>query len=70
MGRSNDPLVLGCVIGDILDPFTRSVSMRVVYNNKQEVMNSCDLKPSQIVNQPKVYIAGEDLKNLYYTLVH
>ncbi|XP_070003561.1 protein VERNALIZATION 3-like [Nicotiana sylvestris] len=62
-----DPLVVGSVIGDVLDPFTRSVDLRVVYNNR-EVSNACVLKPSQVVKQPRVQIGGDDLRNLY-TLV-
>jgi len=29
-----NPLVVGGVIGEVLDPFTNSVSLRVVYENK------------------------------------
>ncbi|XP_070031614.1 protein FLOWERINGUS T 1-like [Nicotiana tomentosiformis] len=62
-----DPLIVGRVVGDVLDPFTRSVDLRVVYNNR-EVNNACGLKPSQIVTQPRVQIGGDDLRN-FYTLV-
>ncbi|KAK7295822.1 hypothetical protein RJT34_18734 [Clitoria ternatea] len=62
-----DPLVVGRIIGDVLDPFTSSVSLRVVYGNS-EVMNSSDFKPSQIVNKPRVDIGGDDLRILH-TLV-
>lgn len=63
-----DPLIVGRVIGEVLDPFTRSVDLRVVYNNR-EVNNACVLKPSQVVMQPKVYIGGDDLRT-FYTLVN
>ncbi|KAF3633892.1 Protein HEADING DATE 3B [Capsicum annuum] len=71
-----DPLIVGRVIGDVLDPFTKSVDLRVVYNNR-EINNSCVLKPSQVVMQPRVHIGGNDLRNFYtlsdlhnfYTLV-
>ncbi|KAJ1391394.1 Phosphatidylethanolamine-binding, conserved site [Sesbania bispinosa] len=65
MPRSTDPLVIGRVIGDVLDSFTSSVSMRVVYNNSSDVISCCELKPSQIVNQPRVDIGGDDFRTLY-----
>ncbi|KAF8027781.1 hypothetical protein BT93_E0644 [Corymbia citriodora subsp. variegata] len=65
--RDRDPLVVGRVIGDVLDAFTRSISLRVIYNNR-EVNNSCELKPSQVVNQPRIEIGGDDLRT-FYTLV-
>ncbi|XP_027350441.1 protein FLOWERING LOCUS T-like [Abrus precatorius] len=68
MPRSMDPLVLGRVIGDVLDPFTSSVSLRVVYNYS-DVINSCEFKPSQIVNKPRVDIGGDDLRILYSLIV-
>ena len=67
MPRDRDPLVVGRVIGDVLDPFTKSVSLRVTYTSK-EVINGCELKPSQVVSQPRVDIGGEDLRT-FYTLV-
>ncbi|KAK7295826.1 hypothetical protein RJT34_18738 [Clitoria ternatea] len=69
MPRSgSDPLVIGRVIGDVLEPFTSSVSLRVVYNNSSQVINCCELKPSQIVTQPRVEIGGDDFRT-FYTLV-
>ncbi|GMN69268.1 hypothetical protein TIFTF001_038321 [Ficus carica] len=62
-----DPLVVGRVIGDVLEPFTKSISLRVTYGNKI-VNNGCELKPSQVLNKPRVDIGGDDLRNLY-TLV-
>lgn len=68
MTRDRDPLVVGRVIGDILDPFIRSISLRVNYNSR-EVNNGCELKPSQVVSQPRVDIGGDDLRT-FYTLVY
>lgn len=68
MPRSTNPLVISRVIGDVLEPFTSSVAMRIVYNNNTEVVNCSELKPSQIINQPRVDIGGNDLRTLY-TLV-
>jgi hypothetical protein len=62
-----DPLVVGGVIGDVLDPFTNSVSLSAIINNK-EISNGCQLKPSQLVNPPRIIVGGEDLRT-FYTLV-
>nr|AEU08964.1 flowering locus T [Litchi chinensis] len=67
MPRDRDPLVVGRVIGDVLNPFTKSISLTVSYNNR-EINNGCELKPSQIANQPRVDIGGDDLRT-FYTLV-
>jgi protein FLOWERING LOCUS T len=63
--KSMNPLVVCGAIGDVLDPFTNSVSLRVVYDNNKEVSNSGEIKPSQIVNPPRVQIGGNDLRTLY-----
>lgn len=62
-----DPLVVGRVVGDVFDPFTRSISLRVMYGQKK-VTNGLDLRSSQVVNKPMVEIGGDDLRN-FYTLV-
>ncbi|XP_044481605.1 protein HEADING DATE 3A-like isoform X2 [Mangifera indica] len=62
-----DPLAVGRVIGDVLDEFTKSVSLKVSYSSK-EVSNGVELKPSQVANQPRVDIGGTDLRE-FYTLV-
>ncbi len=65
--RERDPLVLGRVIGDVLDPFTKTVSLNVLYGNRG-ITNGCEFKPSVVVNQPRVEVGGDDLRN-FYTLV-
>ncbi|KAL3520438.1 hypothetical protein ACH5RR_018587 [Cinchona calisaya] len=67
MNRGRDPLVVGRVVGDVLDPFTRSIALRVIYGDR-EVNNGIEFRPSQIVNQPRVEIGGDDLRT-FYTLV-
>nr|BDD17411.1 florigen [Lemna aequinoctialis] len=62
-----DPLCLGRVVGDVLPPFTRSVSMSVVYSNKN-VMNGVTLKPSAVARRPRVQVGGLDMRK-FYTLV-
>lgn len=68
MPKERDPLVLGRVVGDVIDPFTRTISLRVNYNNHRDVNNGCEFKPSQIVNQPRADVGGDDLRT-FYTLV-
>ncbi|KAG5607642.1 hypothetical protein H5410_029134 [Solanum commersonii] len=62
-----DPLIVSGVVGDVVDPFTRCVDFGVVYNNRV-VYNGCALRPSQVVNQPRVDIGGDDL-HTFYTLI-
>ncbi|KAJ1699245.1 hypothetical protein LUZ63_007757 [Rhynchospora breviuscula] len=59
-----DPLVVARVIGDVLDPFVRAAPLRVTYGSR-EVNNGCELKPSQVVNQPRVDVGGNDLRTFY-----
>ncbi|KAL8130659.1 hypothetical protein V2J09_019814 [Rumex salicifolius] len=66
-GMSRDPLVVGRVIGDVLDPFTKSIPFHVTYSSR-EVVNGCEFKPSKLAAQPKVEIGGNDLRT-FYTLV-
>ncbi|GKA33589.1 FT like protein [Tanacetum coccineum] len=67
MPRDRDTLIVGRVIGDVLDSFTKSINLSVSYNGR-EVTNGCELKPSQVVNQPRVDIGGDDLR-AFHTLV-
>lgn len=50
-----------------MDPFVKSATLRVIYNNK-ELTNGSELKPSAVENEPRVEIRGRDMRNLY-TLV-
>jgi len=68
MRGTTNPLVVGRVVGDVLEPFACSIPLRVIYSNNKEVMNSGELKPSQIINNPRVEVGGDDLRTLY-TLV-
>ncbi|KAG4923003.1 hypothetical protein JHK84_051860 [Glycine max] len=63
-----DPLVIGRVVGDVLEPFTSCVSLRILYDSCSEVINCCELKPFQIINQPRVEVGGDDFRT-FYTLV-
>ncbi|KQJ91783.1 protein TWIN SISTER of FT [Brachypodium distachyon] len=63
---SRDPLIVGGIVGDIVDYFDASARLRVSYNNR-EITNGSELRPSQVANQPTVQIAG--LSRSLYTLV-
>lgn len=66
MAAKVDPLVVGRVIGDVVDMFVPSVTMSVHFGNKH-VTNGCDIKPSIAADPPKITVGGHaaDL----YTLV-
>ncbi|XP_047316123.1 protein HEADING DATE 3A-like [Impatiens glandulifera] len=64
MPRDTNPLVVGRVVGEVLDPFVRSIDLRVIYNTR-EVANGCEFRPSQVVNQPRVDIGGDDLRTFF-----
>ncbi|XP_047328620.1 CEN-like protein 2 [Impatiens glandulifera] len=67
MARS-EPLTVGRVIGDVLDPFIPSVKITVTYNNNKQIYNGHELFPSQVSSKPRVEINGGDLRT-FYTLV-
>ncbi|CAL4974063.1 unnamed protein product [Urochloa decumbens] len=62
-----EPLVLAHVIRDVLDSFTPTVPLRITYNNRL-LLAGAELKPSAIVNKPRVDVGGTDLR-VFYTLV-
>ena len=57
MARSTDPLIVGRVIGDVIDMFVPSMDM-VVYYGSKKVTNGCKINPSATVDHPDVQIAG------------
>lgn len=59
MAREMNPLVISRVVGDVLDPFTGTVEVRVIIDGKY-VFNSSYLRPSQILTRPTVHIGGGD----------
>ena len=59
-----EPLAVGRVIGEVVDIFSPSVRMNVIYSTKQ-VANGHELMPSTIVAKPRVEIGGDDLRAAY-----
>ncbi|KAF3617788.1 Protein CENTRORADIALIS-like [Capsicum annuum] len=67
MARSLEPLIVGRVIGDVLDSFNPTIKMTITFNNKL-VCNGHELYPSAISARPKVEVHGGDLRT-FFTLV-
>lgn len=65
MARSTEPLVVGRVIGDVIDIFSPSAEMIVAYPVRQ-VNNGCEIKPAAVAERPHVQIGGEEA---LYTLI-
>ncbi|GLU19200.1 hypothetical protein SLE2022_354620 [Rubroshorea leprosula] len=68
MARLSDPLVVGRVIGDVIDSFTPSVKMSVTYNSNKQVYNGHEFFPSSVTQKPKVEVNGGDMRS-FFTLV-
>ena len=66
MAAHVDPLVVGRVIGDVVDLFVPTVAMSVRFSTK-DVTNGCEIKPSLTAAAPVVQIAGR--ANDLFTLV-
>lgn len=68
MARGVEPLIIGRVIGEVVDIFNPSVTLNVTYNSSKQVANGHELMPAVIVSKPRVEIGGEDMRSAY-TLV-
>ncbi|KAH7561226.1 hypothetical protein JRO89_XS10G0195600 [Xanthoceras sorbifolium] len=66
---SESPLVVGRVVGDVVDYFNPTVKMTVIYiNSMKQVYNGRELFPSAVTQKPKVDVHGGDLRS-FFTLV-
>eukprot|EP00897_Mesotaenium_endlicherianum_P002408 jgi/Mesen1/2195/ME000152S01284 len=63
-----DALVLGKVIGDVVDPFTPTLDVKVKYETKT-VTNGAELKPSMAKEAPIVELSGNYATGELFTLV-
>jgi hypothetical protein len=66
MAAHVDPLVVGRVIGDVVDLFVPSVAISVRFGTK-DLTNGCEIRPSVAAVPPAVHIAGR--ANDLFTLV-
>ncbi|XP_047941276.1 protein MOTHER of FT and TFL1-like [Salvia hispanica] len=64
---SLDPLVVGRVVGDVLDIFVPTAELAVRYTAQKISINGGKVKPSSAAERPNVRITGSP--NNYYTLV-
>lgn len=69
MARGVEPLIIGRVIGEVVDIFNPSVKMIVTYNSSKQVCNGHELMPAVLISKPRVEIGGEDMRSAY-TLVN
>ncbi|KAI7730299.1 hypothetical protein M8C21_032381 [Ambrosia artemisiifolia] len=65
MSRMIEPLVVGRVIGEVVDTFTPSVKLDVTYNLNKTVSNGHELMPYLITTKPRVDIGGDDMRSAY-----
>lgn len=69
MNMSRDPLVVGGIIGDVVDCFATSALLRVLYGGRELTCGS-ELRPSQVASEPTVQIiTGSRCGGALYTLV-
>ncbi|GJW46948.1 CEN-like protein 2 [Tanacetum coccineum] len=64
------PLVLGRVVGDVVDPFVPSVNMCVMYkdSSNQVYIMANERSPFSVTSKPRVDVHGEDLRS-FFTLI-
>jgi hypothetical protein len=64
---SNDSLTRAHIVGDVLDPFTSSVPLTVMYDGRP-VFNGMEFRSPAVTLKPRVEIGGDDFR-VAYTLV-
>ncbi|KGN57356.1 CEN-like protein 1-like [Cucumis sativus] len=60
-----EPLIVGRVVGDVVDNFVPNVKMNVIYNSSKQVANGHELLPSLISFKPRVEVAGDDMRSAF-----
>ncbi|XP_059625288.1 CEN-like protein 2 [Cornus florida] len=69
MARVSDlPLVVGRVIGDVVDYFSPSVKMTITYNSNKQIYNGHELFPSSVTAKPRAQVHGGDMRS-FFTLI-
>ncbi|XP_064983640.1 protein SELF-PRUNING-like isoform X1 [Musa acuminata AAA Group] len=68
MSRPVEPLVVGRVIGEVLDSFRPSVRILVTYSSNKLVFNGHEFYPSTVTSRPRVEVQGGDMRS-FFTLV-
>ncbi|KAK4571693.1 hypothetical protein RGQ29_030205 [Quercus rubra] len=65
MSRLIETLSVGRVVGEVVDIFTPSIRLNVIYNSNKQVANGHEFKPSVIISKPRVEIGGDDMRTAY-----
>ncbi|KAK8583498.1 hypothetical protein V6N13_108857 [Hibiscus sabdariffa] len=65
MSRVPDPLIIGRVIGEVVDIFFPTVKMTVTYTSNKQVANGHELMPAVVTARPRVEIGGDDMRSSY-----
>ncbi|KAL8160207.1 hypothetical protein V2J09_001744 [Rumex salicifolius] len=60
-----EPLIMGRVVGEVVDVFTPSVKISVTYNSNKQVSNGHEIMPSVLTSRPRVDVGGEDMRSAY-----
>ncbi|KAL3697665.1 hypothetical protein R1sor_011741 [Riccia sorocarpa] len=68
MARSSDPLVVGRIVGDVLEEFVPSAELTVKYAARQ-ISNGCEMKPSAVTEAPLVQIVDRNDPSAIFTLM-
>jgi hypothetical protein len=68
MSRVLEPLVVGKVIGEVIDNFNPTVKMTVTYGSNKQVFNGHEFFPSAVLSKPRVEVQGDDMRS-FFTLV-
>ncbi|KAG0503205.1 hypothetical protein HPP92_003277 [Vanilla planifolia] len=63
-----DGSCLSTVIRDVVDLNMPSMTLRLMFDGNRFICNGTDLRPSAIVDQPRVNVGGDDMR-VFYTLV-
>ncbi|VAI09786.1 unnamed protein product [Triticum turgidum subsp. durum] len=56
MARVRDPLVVGKVIGEVIDNFNPTVNMSVTYSSDKQVSNGQEFLPTAVVSKPRIQV--------------
>ncbi|VAI09785.1 CEN-like protein 2 isoform X2 [Triticum dicoccoides] len=65
MARVRDPLVVGKVIGEVIDNFNPTVNMSVTYSSDKQVSNGQEFLPTAVVSKPRIQVPGGDMRSFF-----
>ncbi|KAL5214294.1 hypothetical protein ABZP36_003446 [Zizania latifolia] len=68
MPRVLEPLIVGKVIGEVIDNFNPTVKMMATYSPNKQVFNGHEFFPSAVFSKPRVEVQGGDMRS-FFTLV-